>query len=375
MNKMNNNNNLNEAPLDLAHPHKKEWIKTGDEEINALLPTLSGEEKSYLELITSANYDNMVKNIEKYLGVTPTQQNLPSLVGILYAAANKVRQLEAPHKHQLEELALNTVLNLEEFHMVQEAYINDEVRFQVKLEQPTVEDYKMEEAPEEGELTEEEKLNQELANALDGTNLEDINTRRRLANLLITGGAFSKMFLFHMVEDKLKSINPDLIKIYGALGVIAELGYWMAPDGIESAAASGGSQAGVEEVVPEGDIYIIKAKAISFPYLVHEIVKGIQEYLSLSPEFQKVMDKEKIEDETRNVLAGTEIYKRILAMIPAGKQMYMPIIQKKLISLPTKDAQQVLAQNEDGKRIFNDVLAQAENEWQEYQKNKEEYNQ
>jgi RNAse (barnase) inhibitor barstar len=357
----------------LIHPDKENWIKSGDEEINALLPTLSDKEKSYLALITSENYDTMVKNIEKYLGVQATSaRNLPSLPSILMGGVRKTIQLEAKHRAQLEELALNTVLNLEEFQMVQEAYINDEIRFQVKLDQPTAADFKLGQKDEE--LTPEESLNQELANILDGKDLSDVNTRRRFANLLITGGAFSKMYLFHLVDEKLKAINPELPKLYGGLGILAELGYWMAPDGVSEMAANNAEQsAGVEEVVPDGDAYIIKAKAITFPYLCHEIVKGIYEWLSIDPDMKAAMGKEKLEHETRDVLAGPALFKKISAMIPAGKQYLMPLIQKKLIALPTKSAQAILAAGEEGKQIFNDLLTQAEAEWDEYKKNKSDY--
>ena len=71
-------------PQELIHPDKQEWIRQGDEEVNKLFPTLSNKEKSYLSLITSENYNEMVSNIEKYLGVTPTRTNLPSLVSALF---------------------------------------------------------------------------------------------------------------------------------------------------------------------------------------------------------------------------------------------------------------------------------------------------
>lgn len=360
-------------PQELIHPDKQEWIRQGDEEVNKLFPTLSNKEKSYLSLITSENYNEMVSNIEKYLGVTPTRTNLPSLVSALFQSVNKVIQIESQHKTALEELALNTVLNLEEFKIVQEAYINDEVRFQVKLEQPTRADFKLDDTPKNGDLSELEQLNQDLANILDGKDLKDVPTQRRFANLLITGGAFSKMYLFHMVEGKLKAINQQLPKLYGALGVLAELGYLISPDGVEEAAASGDQQAGVEEVVPEGDIYIIKAKGLTFPYLIHEIVKGVYEWLSISPETKSVLGKEKISQETRDVLVGPALFKKIIGMVPAGKQYLMPLIQQKLISIPTKDAQEVLSQSDKGKQIFNELVNKSEQEWNEYKKNKADY--
>lgn len=359
-------------PTSFIHPDKMNWINKGDEDINALLPNLSPAEHSYLQLITSESYKTLVANLKKYIGYHPTKQDLPEVVGLLFSAQQKAIALEAKHVPQLEELALNTVLGLEEFHIVQEAYVNGEVKFQVSLSQPSVSDYQIDEpqAPEGG-LTEEESLNAEFARMFGDVNLNDAATRRRLANLLITGGAFSKMYLFHLVEPKLNVISPELIKLYGILGVAAELGYWCAPDGIEQAEAG----VGVEEVKPDQDgTYTIKAKATTFPYLIHEIVKGIYEWLSIDPEMKQIMGGEKLEHETRNVLTGPAIFKKIINLVPSDKQQYMPLIQKKLIALPTIDAQEVLKQSPRGKSLFNQLIAQSESEWEQYKQDKSTYN-
>lgn len=359
------------------HPDKADWIKSGDEDINQILPDLSPQEKSYLELITDESYSKLVEKVQRYIGVEITDRNLPSLVAMLFAAVQKVKILEASHKKTLEELALTTVLELPEFKIVQEAYTNDEVSFKIELGQPTAADFKLDDKPEEkGELSEMEKLNQQLADMFGDKDISSDKVRRRFANLLITGGAFSKMYLFHMVDQKLTRINDQLPKLYGALGVLAELGYWLTPDGVEETAARNPQQAaGVEQVVPDGDKYIIKAKAVSFPYLMHEIVKGIYEWISLDPDTQKLLGKEKLEHETRDVLAGPELFKKIAAMVPGNKQGYMPLVQKKLIALEPSDIKEILAQSDKGKKKFSDLLKQSEDEWEEYKKDKNEYNQ
>jgi hypothetical protein len=52
--------------------------------------------------------------------------------------------------------------------------------------------------------------------------------------------------------------------------------YWVYPD-MESMAGSGGGQMGQSEVDDETDPPTVKARAGTFPLLVHELVKGVYE--------------------------------------------------------------------------------------------------
>jgi hypothetical protein len=176
------------------------------------------------------------------------------------------------------------------------------------------------------------------------------------------------MYLFHLVEEKLTHIAPELPKLYGALGVLAELGYWVTPDGVEETAASSAAQsAGVESLEKdESGVWVITAKAITFPYLMHELVKGIYEYLSLSKDTEGLMKGERLKHETRDVLAGPALFKKIFALVPAERQKYMPLIQKKLIALNPKDAQEIIGQSDKGKQLFQEIMDKSEQEWESY---------
>ena len=356
-------------PNNFIHPDKARWIKDGDKVINALLPK-TGEKYTYLQLTANDSYNTLIGNLKKYLGVYSSDQDVPELMQDMLRGVQEAMSIEAKYKVQLEELALTTVLNIDEFHMVQEAYINGDVKFKISLEQPKAADYKLDAKPPEPiEMSEEDIETAKLFEDMD-----DTATRRRLANLLITGGAFSKMYLFHLVESRLNAISPKLLNIYGTIGATAEMGYWTFADGVEENAAKCPClAAGVEEVVPEDGTYTITAKAITFPYLIHEIVKGIYEWLSIDPEMKQLLGKEKIEHETRDVLVGPALFKKVMGFIPADKQQYIPSIQKKLITLPTKDAQEVLLQTPRGKSLINQLIAEAVSEWDQYLQDKAKY--
>jgi hypothetical protein len=366
-------NKLNEAkPLTGVHPEKKEWIKSGDEELNKILPELSEPEQRYLETIASESYAETVKRVEEYTGITVKPSNLPSLAYLLMETLEQVTQLEKKSARRLEEMALELVFSVPEFHIVEEAYLNDELGFDIKLDNPDLKRLTSQKEDEEKELSTEEELNLGMADLLKDQTDEDL--RRRFANLLISGGSIDKLYLFNMANDRLVQIDPNLPTMYGILASVAQIGYWVTPFGIEQAAAEGGvTSAGSEEVVPKGDKYILKVRGTTFPYLVHELVKSIYEYLALDPTQQVAMQKDKVEDETKDIIAGPGIYKSIVSYVPDDRQELIPIIQKKLTGLSAKEIQDVLAKNPNGQQIMNRLIGDAEKELGAYRKQKEEY--
>ena len=105
--------------------------------------------------------------------------------------------------------------------------------------------------------------------------------------------------MFHLVEEELNNISPDLINLYGVMMSINDLVYWIMPDQTTMMMAqSGQGMAGKEEVDPDTDPPTVKAQGITFPILVHELVKGVMEVLATQGlpddpnKAQRVMDSE-----------------------------------------------------------------------------------
>ena len=353
---INRGKQLQEAP-DFTHPDKQAWIDTGDDVINAMMPDLSDKEQSYLKMITSEQYDLIVAKLEKYAGLNADNFELPKLMSIGFQTLQSVIKTERAHKKDLEEMAVNLVLDQPEFAKVKEAIDEGYLTIKLSLEQPQAGDYKTPEAPEEGELSDEEEFNAMMFDTFK--HLDDKAIRRRFSNLMIQGSAVNKLYLYNLIENELKMIDNKLPNQYGILGILAEIGYWATPDGIEQAAAEGSGQAGVSKITPKGEGYELSVKGLTFPYLVHELVKGIYEWFSLRKEFQGIMDKEKISDETRDMLAGPGIYRKVVNMVPVDKQELMPLIQKKLLELQPDDLKKILNGDTD---MMNDIINDIERE-------------
>ena len=66
------------------------------------------------------------------------------------------------------------------------------------------------------------------------------------------------------------------MNLYAVTQALMEHAYWIFPD-MEGMAGSGGGQMGQSEFDAETDPPTVKARAVTFPLLVHELVKGVYE--------------------------------------------------------------------------------------------------
>ena len=125
----------------------------------------------------------------------------------------------------------------------------------------------------EAELPSEEEV-EEFMGDMESFNLE--RSKRRFINSLIQGAAFKGGHMYVLVSNELNDMDPRLLNLYGVSQSLMEHAYWIFPD-MEQMAGGGGGQMGQSEVDEETDPPTVKAKAVTFPLLVHELVKGVYE--------------------------------------------------------------------------------------------------
>lgn len=343
-----------------VNPEKKDWIEAGDEELSKILPELSDGEQSYLEMITSDNYQDMLQKLETYTGIDASDMRLPQIVSLVHQSVPKAIEIEQKHKEELEKFALDTVLNFPEFAMVKDAYEAGHLRFEIELTDQLF-DTQISDDKDEDDLTDEEEMNVDFADEFEDVN--ELDLQRRLANILMQGNAMLKTYLFPLVRDKLVAIDDKLPNLYGLIASGAQLGYWVVPP----AATDGDTSsmgAGKEEVVPEEDGYVIKAKSVVFPYLLHELVKGIYEWISISEETGKARGMDTLAKETEDLLVGPKLVKILSSYIDNKHQYLIPLIYKKFIKLPMEQVKMVFA--EKGDDIMKELIDASEAEWADY---------
>jgi hypothetical protein len=279
-------NNLVEAPIDYEGPERMEpgierkiTSKQTPFNQNPALP--QDGDKDYIEVISSKRFKDSVDKVRRYLGDTTSIQGNNPMMGLMSTVMNglqRIIQVESQNKEYLERLAVNLVvkeLGIPEGSLQFDAkLVHGPVAaaqgMQTEPQQPSDEEIK--DAFKKAEDHSEEL--EDFADEFEKFNLE--KAKRRLINSLIQGAAFKGAHMYVLVSDELSRLDPNLLNNYGVTQALMEHLYWLYPD-MEGMAGSGGGQMGQSEVDDETDPPTVKARAMTFPLLVHELVKGVYE--------------------------------------------------------------------------------------------------
>ena len=351
---------------DLIDPSKRAKIENEKDYVEQILPDLGPAADRYLEIITSESYQKNIDRVAYYLGISKQQiqdkfPNYPTMMMLAMKALSDIKKAEQSMKTQLQQLAVQVVLDLPENKFIKKLVDDEDIIIDARLgnadlTQAITAD-KMDEEMNNG-LTVAENLNMQLNTMLGGDT--DGKLRRTLANYMTQGDAVNKLFLFNNVSDKLDAMSPNLSKKYGVLAAITQIGYYLTPDFPITSDIVSMAAVGSEQVVPTGDKYTIKARAMTFPYLVHELVKGIGDYLSMDLASQEELDTETMDDEIKQIMAGPALELKLRKLIPADKIEYLPIIKKLFYKLPVETIKDILLGGMKAQSYMNDLIKQAE---------------
>lgn len=262
---------LMEAPIDYEGPERM----AGDVERKILskqtpysnFPAIPEMDQDFIELISSKRFKDSVDKVRMAMGDTRTIQGENALMQLMRTVGQAMQRLvmiQSQHKEVLEDLAVELVKN--------ELGIPDgAMQFDAQLVmQPMGAAQGMQSEPE---MPSEEEV-EELMGDIETFNLE--RAKRRFINSLIQGAAFKGGHMYNMVRDEINDINPQLMNLYAVTQALMEHAYWIFPE-MEGMAGGGGGQMGQSEVDEETDPPTVKARAVTFPLLVHELVKGVYE--------------------------------------------------------------------------------------------------
>jgi hypothetical protein len=262
---------LNEAPIDYEGPERMEpGIErkiTGKETPYHNFPAIPKMDKDFIELISSKRFKDSVDKVRRYMGNTRVIQGNNPLNQLMMTVMQSMQQIigiQMRNKEDLEQLAIK---------LVKKEMGIPEGAMQFKAElvmQPMGAAEGMQSEPE---LPSEEEI-EEFMGDMENFNLE--RSKRRFINSLIQGAAFKGGHMYVLVSKELNNIDPSLLNLYGVSQALMEHAYWIFPD-MEGMAGGGGGQMGQSEVDEETDPPTVSAKAVTFPLLVHELVKGVYE--------------------------------------------------------------------------------------------------
>jgi hypothetical protein len=277
------NRRLNEAPVSYEGPERME--PGIERQINQREtpykehPALPQDgDRDYIEMVTSQRFKDSVNKVRRFLGnTTPIQGNNPvqGLIGSVMGGLQQIVSIESRNKEYLENLAVDLVkkeLGIPEGAIQYDAQL-------VHRPQSAAQGMRTQsEQPDEEEVEDAFKEHQEevedFMDSMEKFNLE--KAKRRMINSLIQGAAFKGGHMYVLVNDELNRLDPNLVNLYGVTQSLMEHLYWLYPD-MERMVGSGSGQLGQSEVDEETDPPTVKARAMTFPLLIHELVKGTYE--------------------------------------------------------------------------------------------------
>ena len=250
------------------------------------------------------------ENLKQMLGNKDLMQTMVSSQQLL----GQIAKAEAPYKDKLEKLAVDIVKEL--YPIIDEEGITIDAKIvsmsdvnksldEIKINKPDssisqIWQNCIEQAKWDFKLNPDMKYEyesiydraEELYKEKTGKSIDDINesispeSRRRIINAITQGAAVRGSFAFYLFKEHLDEIDPSLVDKYNEImkntfGVYDDenaIAMFLAMLAQGHKGAGGSSKVVINE--QESGI-TIKARAINFPMLVHEIVKGLFELISL----------------------------------------------------------------------------------------------
>ncbi len=272
-----------------------------------------------------------------------SMQMLPQLMAI-----------EKPYRDQLDVLAKEIVYRM--FPIIEQAGI------QV--------DAKLVDSPNDMKITKQGKEEEAEPDDLDAVADKAGIDKRRIINSITQGAGIRGTKAYYMFDEVLNSLDPELISKYDQL-VGDSYGIYDDDNAIAMMMAmlsqGQGSQGGESEVEwnDEDDTMTIKARALTFPILLQEIVKGLYEFVSLqgfSDDAEKnkqiVQKVDKATNEPEDIRYGKFIYDA-LRDLAADLDIENEMFFKEVYQLPEADFK-IFIEN-----ALNDQLTSDQKRWVE----------
>jgi hypothetical protein len=311
----------------------------------------TGTGQHYEEMMASKRFKEVIERVKRYTGVRSIS---PRQVMEMMQILGQIKTIEKSKRKKLEELAVR---------MVKEEFgITNQLQFDAKLVDPGQVSLSTQMKPSEEEMEFETPEQKEEVGA-------EIQ-KRRLLNSLMQGAAKKGHYMYHMVEDELESVDPTLSNLYGKLMSINDYTYWIMPDEAMTIMAGGDeNKAGSEEIDLETDPPTIKARAQIFPVLLHELIKGVMEVMSVDalPEEEKiqkyVMDKaDFVTAEFWDLRLGPGLWERFRDAIGTNDHDLRYYLYNEISRIPAKDFNQFMKDLFEGKQSAKQRLADIAND-------------
>jgi hypothetical protein len=246
------------------HPKLEEDLLEGRHSLNGNPAMPEGDERTFEMKLIAERFKEVVNRCREAFDVDVIDEK--NIMLEMMPMVDRVMEMEEPHIKELEKLAVEMIM--EEFditdeNVIIEATLTPNVILEGVIKNPSPQSV-------ESEFNDHDEIVSANANVY----------KRRFLNAMTQGASKKTNHMFHMRNDELNTMNPRLVNNYKKMMSAADYVFYMVPDmetGVNGGACSVDFNAnnGEEDLRP-----VIKAEAMVFPVLIHELVKGVMEVLS-----------------------------------------------------------------------------------------------
>jgi hypothetical protein len=364
------------------------------------IPYPKGNQTSnFQEILASERYKRVLENVRRYVGVEGPFKGINNatmgLMQATMASHNKIINLERNYKSQLEQLAIDLVLS--EFGIDPNNIIIDAKI--VLMSEIDMSEFNLTPNNENSPEVDIDSQEVEMELLQDFENLDIEKAKRRLINAVIQGASKKGHYMFQLVSDKLRELtgSDELLNNYGILMAANDMNYWQLDDsyieqGVKTPAGMSKSSKDNEDDEEGESKQKVIARAINFPALIHEIIKGIYETvgqhgLPTDPDLaNKVIESEDtIFKEIWDLRLGPSIWERIRNQFPdeiidENKKTIQLHLLMTIFRLPAKEflvfMREVVSGSQNGKNLMKTLFTSLEERLnnEEYEDTLNEFN-
>ena len=333
---------------DLFDPDNKADVETNTFDVEQILPGMDENGKRYFELMVEGTYGELVDKIKRYTGVQAPDRM--AIIQALHGSLGPIQQIESRHKGHLQNLAVQLVLELEEFTYIRNIINEGHLKIDARIVTPDLQgamDQFNDMVEQDSEKATETNLSPGEEAELSAMDILMSADKYKAAfiDFITIGESVNSWELYKMIKDKLDTIDRRLVKLYELFAVAAHVAYFMMPlfdhnGALSSAAGMASVEPGAGKEGEEGSgheaasTYTIHAHGINFAVLIHEIVKGIYDYIGLHGKDQETLNRGDINDERLQMMAGPAIARKfkqaILDIIGTQNIQYLNPLYAKL---------------------------------------------
>lgn len=400
---------------DYIHPEKKTKIRQRSHPLgrNPAFPDepvpQGSSAEHWEEYLASEQYQATMKRLTDFIRrATPGagadfrlpagQRGFTTAMQAMFAAVMQAAEKEAPHKEQLEKMAIDLIFEQPEFRKLKQPYLDGEFKIDAKLEagdlsravtstergQRAVPPPPEEDEPrpqrgrrrrqppqEEPQAPADPEAEAQAAQALQRFDDPEV-AKRHVINAMIHGGAVSKNYAYQLIGPELSRFDPELVTLYGIAMAGSELGYFATPDSFAAQAArtpglvggsaevsfepsepdlasgqpgGGGGEFGQEEKPQEGrTVPVVRARGMIFPMLIQELTKGLLELVSYeglpqdAEKAREVIDQtDLVDQESWAMIMGRGLWTRFVNALGGNEDEITMHLYNRIVQMPPEE--------------------------------------